>query len=375
MERRLNLAELKIAMEKAGINPATLASKLDVSREAVSKWMNNETVPRPDKLLKLALLVGLRFDQLMVKAEEPHEPVVAFRKQGAHKTTEAHINRAKEMGRLLRPLANHLPFDELVRPATLKQPAVDYDYVQKVAAKVREEIGVKIDERLDFHGLIKMFRQLQAVLIPVLWGKKDRHENALHIFLPDSMTTWVYLNLDSEVHDFKFWMAHEIGHIFAPSLRGDAAEDFADAFAAALLFPEPLAAQAYRDITAKRAKGTQVNCVKGMAETHFISPITVYLETNRFAKERGHPKIELDSSIFGAAKNLSKSYRTVSETLFDGKLPEPGHYIHVVENQFDSPFFAALKKYLAGSEKGSGYVQAVLDIPLVDAKAIHAVLV
>lgn len=375
MDRRLNLAELKSAMEKAGINPATLASKLDVSREAVSKWLNDETVPRPDKLLKLALLVGLRFDQIVVKAEEPHEPVVAFRKQGAHKTTEAHINRAKEMGRLLRPLANHLPFDELVRPATLKQPAVAYDYVQKVAAKVREEIGIGITERLDFHHLIKMFRQLQAVLVPVMWGKKDRHENALHIFLPDSMTTWVYLNLDSEVHDFKFWMAHEIGHIFAPSLRGDAAEDFADAFAAALLFPEPLAAQAYRDITATRAKGKQVNCVKSIAETHVISPITVYLETNRFAKERSHPKLELDSSIFGAAKNLSKSYRTVSETLFDGNLPEPGHYIHVVETQFDSPFFAALKKYLAGNEKGSGYVQAVLDIPLVDAKAIHAVLV
>ena len=66
------------------------------------------------------------------------------------------------------------------------------------------------------------------MLIPVLWGARDRHENALHIYLPGSATTWVYLNLDSEVHDFKLWMAHELAHVLAPGLRGDLGEDFAD---------------------------------------------------------------------------------------------------------------------------------------------------
>jgi hypothetical protein len=97
--------------------------------------------------------------------------------------TDAHISRAKEMGRLLKPLVPYLPFD---------------------------------------------------------WGKKGRHENALHIFLPDFMTTWVYLNLDVTVHDYKFWMGHELDHGLAPELTGDEAEDFADAFAGALLFPEAL---------------------------------------------------------------------------------------------------------------------------------------
>lgn len=57
-------------------------------------------------------------------------------------------------------------------------------------------------------------------------------------FLPESDTTWVYLNLDTNVHDLKFWMAHELGHCLSPSLTGtEVAEDFADAFAGALLFP------------------------------------------------------------------------------------------------------------------------------------------
>jgi hypothetical protein len=45
-----------------------------------------------------------------------------------------------------------------------------------------------------------------AVLVPVLWGAREHHGNALNIYLPDSQTTWVFVNLDSNIVDFKFWM-------------------------------------------------------------------------------------------------------------------------------------------------------------------------
>lgn len=374
MQGALNLVLLKDAMQRAGLNPAGLAKKLDVSREAVSKWLNGQSLPRPDKLLKLALLIGLKFDQIVIKADGQTEPVVAFRKKGAHKTTAQHIGHAKEMGWLLRPLAPFLPFDELIRPATLKQPGCDYDYVQKVAAKIREEVGVTPTEPIDFRHLLKKFGELQAVLIPVLWGTKELHQNALHIFLPDSMTTWVYLNLDSEVHDFKFWMAHELGHILAPSLLGDEGEDFADAFAGALLFPQQLAEDAYRQVMAAKNKGAQINLIKHIAEANIISPITVYYEINHFAKQTDVATIDLTNAIYGAAKNLSKTYYSVSESLFDGKTPDAARYIQVAETQFHSPFFKALKAYLVENDKGAGYVQAVLDVPLLDAKAIYEIL-
>lgn len=374
METRLNLEALKEAMGRTGLNSSGLAKKLGVSREAVSKWRNGQSFPRPNKLLKLALLVGLKFDQIVLRTGNHTEPVVAFRKKGAHKTTATHISHAKEMGWLLRPLAPYLPFDQLIRPATLKQASLDYGYVQKVAAKIREEVGVTPTEPIDFRHLIKKFGELQAVLIPVLWGTKERHENALHIFLPDSMTTWVYLNLDSEVHDFKFWMAHELGHILAPSLLDDEGEDFADAFAGALLFPQPLAEYAYRQVVAVKNKGAQMNLIKQIAEANIISPITVYYEMSHYAKQGNLPKIELGDAIYGAAKNLSKAYYSVSESLFDGKAPDASHYIQVAETQFHSPFFKALKAYLVENDKGAGYVQAVLDVPLLDAKAIYETL-
>lgn len=375
MQTELNLSAVKEAMARTGLNSAGLAKKLEVSREAVSKWLKGESLPRPDKLLKLALLIGLTFDQILLKAAVNHtEPVVAFRKKGAHKTTEKHISRAKKMGYLLRPLAPYLPFDELIRPATLKQPSLDYDYIQKVAAKIRQEVGITQTDPIDFHHLIKKFAELQAVLIPVLWGTKERHENALHIFLPDSMTTWVYLNLDSEIHDFKFWMAHELGHILAPLLLGDEGEDFADALASALLFPQPLAENAYRQVTAIQKEGEQMNLIKQIAEKNIISPITVYYEVNKYAKQNNLPKIDFGNAIYGAAKNLSKTYYSVSESLFDGKAPDPSQYIHVAEAQFDSSFFKALKAYLVKNDKGAGYVQAILDIPLLDAKTLHMTL-
>ena len=41
---------------------------------------------------------------------------------------------------------------------------------------------------------------------------------------------------------------------------------------------------------------------------------------------------------------------------------------------FETPFFDLLRKYLKEHVKGPGYVQTVLDMPLLDARSIHAEL-
>jgi Zn-dependent peptidase ImmA (M78 family) len=51
-------------------------------------------------------------------------------------------------------------------------------------------------------------------------GEKKRHENALHILLPAEKVTFIYLNLDTHLEDFKFWMAHELAHVYTPELAG-----------------------------------------------------------------------------------------------------------------------------------------------------------
>ena len=375
MQRVLRTDAIGDAMAALGLSQAAIARELDVSREAVSKWLRGRALPRPDKLLRLALLLGLTLDQTMEQVPDAADPVVAFRKMGARKTTEAHIARAQKMGRLLAPVVPYLPFDELVAPPLLKDPRLTYEYVERVAEAVRAEIGLEPSDVLDFEHLIRRFRELQAILIPVLWGARDRHENALHIHLPESATTWVYLNLDSEVRDFKFWMAHELAHVLAPRLRGDEGEDFADSLASALLYPRHAAEAGYRDVRSLRAGGARMNVIKGIAQELTISPITVHERLRCYAESDGLPVIDLGSAIYGAARNVYNEYQTVSETLFGEGAPEPAEYVRVSRELFESPFFDALAAYLGDRPRSAGYVQSVLDIPLLDAKAIHSELV
>jgi transcriptional regulator with XRE-family HTH domain len=375
MDKTLNIENITNAMEQAGFSPANIAEKLEVSREAVSKWFSGRSMPRPDKLLRLALALNLKLDELVTRVEDRSEPVIAFRKRGAGKTTLAHIDRAKDMGRMLSELVPYLPFDLLVQPATLKNPTTDYAYVQKVAAKIRSEIGVMPDDELTFNHLIKKFNDLQAVVVPVLWGRKDAHENALHIYLPDSMTTWVYLNLDVEVHDFKFWMAHELGHVYTPGLRGEGAEDFADALAGALIFPETLAEKAYVQVSKARTDKGRIAKIREIADCNSISLISVFYEINKYASHYKLDKIEIpNGTLFAANTNFNKRYYNVSEIIYSSKSPDPKQYIDSAREKFGSPIFDALKQYLLEHRKSAGYVQSILNTPLLDAKGIHAEL-
>ena len=117
-----------------------------------------------------------------------------------------------------------------------------------------------------------------------------------------------------------------------------------------------------------------MNVIKGIAREFTISPITVHERLRFFAESERLPVIDLGKAIYGAARNVNNEYRTVSESLFEEGAPEPADYIRVSRDLFESPFFDALAVYLGEHPRSTGYVQSVLDIPLLDAKAIHSEL-
>jgi transcriptional regulator with XRE-family HTH domain len=373
MENKLNIKNIERRVQDLGLSQTALAKKMQVSKEAVSKWFRNEKYPRPDKLLKLARLLNLSFGELVCKVSTKNEPVIAFRKKGAHKIKPDYIDQAKDMGMILTELVPYLPFDDLSQPAILKSPSIDYDYVRKVAKRVRETIGVHELEEIRFDNLISFFNELQAVIIPVLWGNKENHENALHIYLPESMTTWIYLNLDCRIHDFKFWMAHELGHIHAPTLQGEEGEDFAEAFAGALLFPHDLAKREYETIQDIDDVWSQINHIKSIADKLVVSPLTVYYQINKYAEHSGKPKIDLETNkaIFQATSNFNKQFKSVNEGLFGTKSPSPSRYIASAKELFGSPFFDILKKYVVEHHKSASFIQSLLNIPLLDAQNVY----
>ena len=374
MEKKLNTPKVQEAAESKGLNQTGIASALKVTRASVSKWFNGKSFPRPAELLKLGRLLGLSHKDLVERLSPHNEPLVAFRKRGACLTTDEHVERARDMGRFLKPLVPYLDVDPFIGPPSLKKPSCEYRYVQDLAARIRRELNIAEKAAFEFTDLIGLFEKHEAVIIPTMWGKKTRHENAIHIYLPESETTWIYLNLDVEIHDFKFWMAHELGHVLTIDLlrenKIDEAEDFADAFAGALLFPEPLAKVAFGDYKKARTVQGQLKVLLKWAKDHTISPNSIYKEIEKYAHASGVLFSRIDNPVLHASiSNFHKEFPTLSDALFDGKKPTADHFMRIVQDAFGTKAFSALSQYVREKEPGVGTIATILGVNRMDASA------
>ena len=71
----MTLAEkiLSLRTEK-GMSQDSLAEKLEVSRQSVSKWETGQSTPDLDKIIRLADLFGVSVDELVREGERPQPP-------------------------------------------------------------------------------------------------------------------------------------------------------------------------------------------------------------------------------------------------------------------------------------------------------------
>lgn len=374
MEKTLSREAITASLQKAGFSQAELARRLEVSSQAVTNWLKGVDFPRPDKLLKLATLLQLSFDQLVIQPNRVL-PVVAFRKKGGAKTTLAHIARAQEMGQMLKPLVPYLQGMQTLR-SQIADPSINYTSLQRAVAEVRFKLGLGDLAVLEYKHLIGQFKESGAVLIPVLWGEKQRHENALHIYLPDEKVTFIFLNLDTSMEDFKFWMAHELAHVFTTCLAGsEAGEDFADAFAGALLFPQSCAKLAYQDASRAHTESGIIQALHAHSAKYGISLYSVFCETNHFAKQNQLAPLNVTTEHIHAARfAVRKHIPLISESLFDPLPPNPREYINSAASLFNTEFFTALRLMIRENELGVSYVQQIMDISLIDASGVHVEL-
>ena len=119
MEKQLNIEKLEAVMAEKGLSQAALARNVGVSRTSISDWIKGTKFPRPDKLLKLGMVLGLSFSDIVNKTTQ-NEPIVAFRKKRGRKTKDSHLERARDMGYLLEEMVPYLPFNSLTNPPSLK---------------------------------------------------------------------------------------------------------------------------------------------------------------------------------------------------------------------------------------------------------------
>ncbi len=369
MQKAINTEAVRTALAHYGLTQQQLATRIGVSSQAVTNWLKGKDFPRPPALLKLATILKLGYEQLVLAPDEGR-PIIAFRKKGSAKTTAEHIAKASGIGMLLKPLVPYLPEMQALR-TLITSPSTDCPKLEVAVAQTRTRLGIGEHAVLEYEHLISEFKNSGAILIPVLWGTKGNHENALHIRLPKEDITFVFLNLDTHLEDFKFWMAHELAHVYTPELAGkNEGEDFADAFAGALLFPKACAEPAYHAaVQAGRADGI-IRVLQKYTDEYSISLNTVYQQIKQFAKCSGHPALSVEEGAIHAVRNSNQG-PLVSAALFDPMPPEPKRYLAACEHTFKSDFFTALKRMIHENGTGPSYVQQVLNTSLRDAVAIH----
>ena len=158
-------------------------------------------------------------------------------------------------------------------------------------------------------------------------------------------------------------------------MTGDSAEDFADIFAQALLFPEMQAKIAYMSLKRLRSSRSKIREIIRLADSLTISPITVYKAINDYAAASRLLELNLEPSIYATTTNFNKNYPNVGEILFDEKPCSATDYIKKTKDLFGSPFFEALRVYLSENEKSGGFIQSILNCSILDAKEIHAELI
>ncbi|MFO7975440.1 MAG: hypothetical protein R6V12_12490, partial [Candidatus Hydrogenedentota bacterium] len=147
-------------------------------------------------------------------------------------------------------------------------------------------------------------------------------------------------------------------------------EDFADPFAQALLFPERKAKKAYASLKQLRGKGARITCMKDIANEFGISPTTVNLALQEYARVYALAPVDVGQAIHPVSRNVNKASRSVAETLFSQTPPGAKEYISVCRETFESPFFDALQQHLRTSDASTGFVETILQLPLRDAKEI-----
>lgn len=369
----LNIPIIEAAMRKMGLTGTALAAQCGVSKEATSNWLKGESLPRPSKLARLAAALELSVDSLLL-LKEPPKPVFAYRTKRNKPVTGALLEAADEQAMHLAQLVPYV--DELdFEPPVLKAPILDNDYIRKTATHTRESVGLKHKDVLSNENLELILHTFGAILVPVLWGmNKQKHENALTIYQAESKNYWVVFNINCYADDYKYWLAHELGHCLTMHvLDEEAGETFAEKFAQNLIFPDEIAHDCLEQL---RASNDKMTTVIQYAEKYGISVITVLKAVDRLSSQIYGEKTNLDSPDFYAKwSNSQKKRQTITELVVGSGQISLTTYIAKTEQRYKTPIFKAISTFQeVEGGRNPAFISKALNISLGDAISLSCEL-
>ena len=82
----------------------------------------------------------------------------------------------------------------------------------------------------------------------------------------------------------------------------------------------------------------------------------------------------IGTDFFKVLTRFNQQYKNVSSIILDTEQASAKDFITKTTEELETPFFKMVGKYLRDTEQGFSFVQTVMDIPLLDAKGLHAEL-
>jgi transcriptional regulator with XRE-family HTH domain len=376
IKTNLKLPVLLAKMKTLGVNQATIAESLGVSRESVSQWLSGNNFPRARHLLKLGELLKLTYSELVEEISDESEPVFAFSAAHNHEHNEEERQKVKDIGYALEKLIPYINKNDEVDyfQKTMVNPKNDINYLQSVVNKIKTDYA--IDTIVYFKDIIRIFDDYNAYVVPVFWGSENNTSNGIHIKLAESRTDWIYINLDSFIYDIKFWLLHELAHMLAPDFQPSSeAEEFANCFAGEFLFPIKWAKDFHneiKDLSDDEKKEKLFN--KGIEL--LISPYTIYKQVNRLRKLKNLQPYDIPE-IVNSFKNFLPTSHVISVTdyFLKTKSPKAEQYLSLFNEQFNSKFVDALSKYYLDKGFSIGFIRNIFHISIQDAQNIFDAIV
>jgi transcriptional regulator with XRE-family HTH domain len=342
----LNIQLLQEKRQALGLSGAQLATLCGVTREAVSNWLNGDSEPRPSKAVKLANALGLTLREVLGVPQELQEPVVAYRTRSNRAVSGDAAEAAKELAESVRRLRPFIQKQESIRAPRDNEPKASESHVRAIASEMRSRVGLSDHDVVEEKHLLELFRHFGAILVPVFWGlDRERHENALSVYLPDEETSFVVFNIGCHTEDYLYWMSHELGHCLSlHSLQGKAGEDYAEFFAQHFLFTPALAAACSKAVGSQTASAA-FKVVDTWAERHGISAVTVLRAVDKYRLANSIQSEKLESPAFWQRYQIAKrSSEPVVRRLCGVDTPSASEVVALAESKFRSPVYAALGK-------------------------------
>jgi transcriptional regulator with XRE-family HTH domain len=234
----LNITLIQHAMQQQGLNQSDLATHCEVSREAVSRWMAGESVPRPLKLKRIANALHLNIRNLIVTPEQPNFEASPI-------ATALPLSRADREAMLdsswrIRELA-HLVGAPCFSPMRLRNPETEEAYLQTVLCAVKAATSTPLAGFHTTHELIDLNIAAGAVLLPCPW-LGDRAGQAQPFVIQPSAEdeTWIAFGLNTDRSSLDAILGYALGLQYCRgTLEGSEARDFARKFAAVLAADAP----------------------------------------------------------------------------------------------------------------------------------------